>query len=475
MLTSLLLAAALVTREIPVTSRSPEAVQVFLQGREKALNFDTAEAVALFRKAVALDPDFPLALAWLGKLTQGPEGVVMAERAATLQGLSEAEKLSVDVLLAERKGEDEKVRKLKRQLADLAPGDWLAQFQLGVQSMYDHKSQAAILYLTKALKLNPDAAEAYNYLGYVLVQQGQIEDGIAKVKRFVELKPKESNSWDSLGEVLLLAGKLDEAESAFRKSAEIAPDDWMSWMGVAYSRFFRGDWVGGRAACAGAEKFITRAPDKLAVGLVLAWSYLAEGKSGEALKTVDALEKEALAKKDDFAAAWSALERAEMLVELHRPEEAQKQLLLAASRGDSSKVSGEEKNRLRRSALLLEARSGDVAVAGKALARLQGELAAAPSNEDLRGLVHFAEGLVAMARGVPQQAIESFSKCPETLFQCRLDLAAAQAKAGLKAPSDETLRKLSQANIRDSLHRGQDPSYLYISAALKGHGPAAAR
>ncbi len=475
---SLLVAAALVTGEIPVSSRSPEAVQLFLQGREKALNYDTAEAAALFRKAVALDPDFPLALAWLGKLTQGPAGVVMAERAAALddqQGLTEAEKLTVDALLAERKGEDEKLRKLKRELADLAPGDWLPQFQLGVQSFYDHKSQAAILYLTRALRLNPNAAEAYNYLGFVLVQQGQIEDGIAKVKRFVELKPREPNSWDCLGEVLLLGGKLDEAEAAFRKASELAPENWMSWMGVAYARFFRGDWAGGRAACASAGKFITRAPDKLAVGLVLAWSFLAEGKSEEALRTVDALEKDALAQKNDFAAAWSALERAEMLVELHHLEEAQRQLALAASRGESSKVSGEEKNRLRRSALLVEARMGTVAVAEKALASLQGELARAPSNEDLRGAVHFAEGLVALARGMPEQAIESLSKCPDSLFQCRLELAAAQAKAGLKAPSDETLRKLAQANIRDSLHRGADPSYLYISARLKGHGPAAVR
>ena len=474
---ALLMALPIVAGEIPVTSRSPGARQLFLQGREKALNFDTAEAAALFRKALALDPDFPLALAWLGKLTQGPEGVAMAGRAAVLddqQGLTDLEKMTVDVLLAERKGEDEKVRKLRRELADLAPDDWLAQLQLGVQSMYDHKSQAAILYLGRALKLNPKAAEAYNYLGYVLVRQGQIEDGIAKVKRFVELKPQESNSWDSLGEVLLAAGKLDEAEAAFRKASELAPDDWMSWMGVAYARFFRGDWTGGRAACADAGKYITRAPDKLAVGLVQAWSFLAQGKGEAALSVLDGIEKDALAHKNDFGLAWAALERAEMLVELHRFDDANRQLALAAARGGSSKVSGDERNRLRRSALVVQARIGTLAMAKKALAELQGELATAPSNADLRGQVHFGEGLVAMAQGRPEQALESLSKCPDTLFQCRVELADAQSRAGLKALADETLRKLGQANIRDSLHRGADPSYLYLSAALKGHGPAVA-
>lgn len=469
-----ILAAALVQGEVTVTSRSPEAARLFREGREKALNFDTVEAVASFRKALALDPDFPLALAYLGKLTQGAEGIAMAERAAALddqQGLPEAEKLSVDVLLAERKGEDERVRSLKRELADLAPNDWLAQFQLGVQSVYDHKSQAAILYLGKALRLNPDAAEALNYLGYVLVQQGQVEEGLAKVRRFVELKPQESNSWDSLGEVLLAAGRPGEAEPAFLKASQMAPDDWMSWIGVAYSRFFRGDWDGGRAVCRSAEKYITRAQDKLAVDLVLAWSFLAQGQGGDALRVLDAIEKEAVQKKNDFGYAWAALERARMLAELRRFDAAAAQLAAAAARGESGKVSGAEKNRLRRSALVLEARFGTLAVAERALARLEAELAAAPSNTDLRGQVHFAQGLVALARGDSLKAVDRLSRCPDTLFECRIELASAQQKAGARAQAEETLRRLADANVRDSLHRGEDPSYLYVSAALKGHGP----
>ncbi|TMA20167.1 MAG: tetratricopeptide repeat protein [Deltaproteobacteria bacterium] len=159
------------------------------------------------------------------------------ERAVSLAGpLSPAERKSIEAILAERKGEDEKVRLLKREIADLAPNDWLAQLQLGVQSFYDHKSQATILYLNNAIKLNPSAAEAYNYLGYVLAQQGQYDDGIKAVRKFVELKPLEPNSYDSLGEVLLLAGRYDQAESAFARSAEMAPDNWMSWIGVAYAR-----------------------------------------------------------------------------------------------------------------------------------------------------------------------------------------------------------------------------------------------
>ena len=43
---------------VPCIDLMDGKVVQFVQGREKALNFDTAQAAALFRKALALDPDF---------------------------------------------------------------------------------------------------------------------------------------------------------------------------------------------------------------------------------------------------------------------------------------------------------------------------------------------------------------------------------------------------------------------------------
>ena len=470
MIPSLLLFAAALQGEIPVTTKSTEAAAAFRAGREKALNFQNVEAAELFRKALAADPDFPLALAWSGKIAPGPQGLAQVERAVSLAGpLSPAERKSIEAILAERKGEDEKVRLLKREIADLAPNDWLAQLQLGVQSFYDHKSQATILYLNKAIKLNPSAAEAYNYLGYVLAQQGQYDDGIKAVRKFVELKPLEPNSYDSLGEVLLLAGRYDQAESAFARSAEMAPDNWMSWIGVAYARFLRGNFAGGRESAAAARKYVTRAPDKLAIDLTLAWSWLAEGNAEAALKEIDAIE--AQARKTDFDYAWAAFERAEMLHEAGREVEATKQLEQARLRGSKGTLTGAEQNRLRRAGLVLQARIGAASSkprdAEQALAALDGDLKAAPSNADLRGMVHYAKGLVALSHGDPRQAIESFKLCPETDYDCRRDLISAQQQAGQAAAAAETRSRLLRANARDNIHRGADPAYLFVSSRLK--------
>jgi tetratricopeptide (TPR) repeat protein len=476
----LLLAAAGLPGEVPITTGSPEALQFFRAGREKALDFKNPEAAALFKKALEQDPQFPQALAWLGKISPGLEGLEQVERALKLAApLSAPERKTIELILAERKGEDEQARRLKRELADLAPDDWLAQFQLGVQSFYDHKSQAAILYLNKTIQLNPRAAEAYNYLGYVLAQQGQHEEGLQAVKKFVELKPQEPNSYDSLGEVLLIAGRYDQAEEAFARSAQMEKDNWMSWIGVAYARFLRGNWIGGREAAEKSKQRIGRASDRLAVDLTLAWSWLAEGKEGPALQALDAIEKDAQARKNDFGWAWAAFERAEMLEELGHGLEAMKQLEQARARADQGRLSGSEQSRLRRAGLVLQARIGargeSPRDAEQALARLQEELKAAPSNADLRGMVHYAQGLSALAHGDRRAAIASFSRCPETDYRCRLDLVLAQARAGDAGAADESRGKLLRANVRDNIHRGEDPAYLYVSARLKAAGPLAGR
>ena len=99
----------------------------------------------------------------------------------------------------------------------------------------------------------------------------------------------------------------------------------------------------------------------------------------------------------------------------------------------------------------------------------------APSNADLRGAVHYATGLVALARGDAVQAAESFKRCPETDYACRLQLAQAQERSGDPVHAADTRARLLAANVRDNLHHGDDPTYLYVQALLKKQATAAAR
>lgn len=406
-------------------------------------------------------------MAWLGRCEPDEAGLRHLEAAARLaQGLSEAERLTVEALLAEHRGDDERLRSLRRALADLAPRDFLAQLQMGVQSFYDHKSQAAILYLNRAAQLRPDFAEPYIYLGYVLALQGNAEAGVAAARKVVTLQPNAPNAHDSLGEVLLLVGRIDEAEASFRRAASLSGDPWMIWVGVAYCRYFKDDFPGAREALARARQGPLGPGARLAVDLVDAWGLLLEGRPEDALAALDAVDREAAARKDELRRAWASFERGEMLLELGRLEPARAQAHDAEARLAKARLSSSEANHLRRSLLLLRAAIGAAAHAPAevllSVAALERELAAAPSNFDLRADVHFARGLGDLGAGDARSAVTHLSLCPVTMTRCRANLVRAQALAGDAEAADDTLAFLREHLLRDDVHRGEDPAYLWV-------------
>src|SRR5437762_519612 len=71
-------------KEVPVTSKSPEALTAFKDARDLLDNVRTAEAIVGFKKAMELDADFAQAHAYLGSVTPGSEGMKELERGSAL-------------------------------------------------------------------------------------------------------------------------------------------------------------------------------------------------------------------------------------------------------------------------------------------------------------------------------------------------------------------------------------------------------
>src|SRR5256885_1002197 len=146
-----ILAAVPLAGAIPVTSGSAKAARLFEDGRTAVLDLDTARGAKTLREAVAAEPEFPLALAWLGRAVPGTDGLVFVQLAKNFSAkLPDLERMEIEALYAEKKGDEDHARKLKRELADAAPGDWVAQVLAGTQAQSDRKSQAALLYLQRA-------------------------------------------------------------------------------------------------------------------------------------------------------------------------------------------------------------------------------------------------------------------------------------------------------------------------------------
>ena len=80
--------------------------------------------------------------------------------------------------------------------------------------------------LKKTIEINPEHADALNYLGYSYADKGiNLEEAGALIKKALELKPDSGYIMDSLGWVYYKQGKNSEALDLLLKAAQKVNDD----------------------------------------------------------------------------------------------------------------------------------------------------------------------------------------------------------------------------------------------------------
>jgi tetratricopeptide (TPR) repeat protein/MFS family permease len=86
------------------------------------------------------------------------------------------------------------------------------------------KSEKAIEYYRKALRLNPDYAEGYGNIGAALARQRRFEEAILNYQRALEINPDFAEANYGLGNILALKGSSQEAALYFSQALEADPD-----------------------------------------------------------------------------------------------------------------------------------------------------------------------------------------------------------------------------------------------------------
>jgi tetratricopeptide (TPR) repeat protein len=155
-------------------------------------------AIALFERAVQLDPQYAAAWAALGN-------------AYNLKGAF----LSLPEL------QDKAIENLRRALT-LRPTLGNAHAWLGNALMALGKVDEGMESLTIAVSAEPDNAEAHQSLarGYWLAR-GMVPEGIAELRIALALNPDSGYSYLQLSMLEALSGHLDEAEAAARQAVEL--------------------------------------------------------------------------------------------------------------------------------------------------------------------------------------------------------------------------------------------------------------
>jgi Flp pilus assembly protein TadD len=95
---------------------------------------------------------------------------------------------------------------------------------LGVIARLSGRSDLAVDYFRRALRLRPTFPEAHNNLGNALKDQGKFDEAISSYQQALGLKPNYAEAHNNLGNALAAQGKLDEAITSYRHALRLNPN-----------------------------------------------------------------------------------------------------------------------------------------------------------------------------------------------------------------------------------------------------------
>ncbi len=131
--------------------------------------------------------------------------------------------------LIEKKRLDEAKAVLVEALKD-RPDDEDLLYQYGAVLDRDGDRKSAIEIMQKIVVKNPDHADALNYIGYSLVEDGRdMERALSLIKKADKLKPENGYIVDSLAWAYFRLGKLDEAWKHIQRAVTLSKDDPTMW------------------------------------------------------------------------------------------------------------------------------------------------------------------------------------------------------------------------------------------------------
>jgi tetratricopeptide (TPR) repeat protein len=447
---------------IPETTKSAEARDHFHKGEALFYNLRNEEAAAELNQALQLDSGFVLAHAFHAQTQTGERAAKEADDASAAAGsLPDAERLFVQGIGAGLRGDAAEGEKLLRQLTTSAPKDWRSHYALGFQLLNEQKYDQAVPALKKATELNPNAGVALNMLGYASLRQGDNAGAVNAFDQYTKLLPQEPNPQDSLGEALLAAGRFQEAEAAFAKALMLAPQFWNAHEGIAFARFYQGDWAGGTKELEQAKATATDASNKVVIDGEIAAAAAAQGRTADALKVLDSSEKAPGA--DRGTLAFVPVNRAQVLIAGGQPKQAIAALAPALSAGDDKSLPAGIARRVRtqglRARVTAEAMLGDAKAAEATAALLQNEASARTDDPVAQRTAAYANGMVAMAKKDFAGAGAQFDKCSQEDDVCQWQRIAALERAGKKDDAASSRERWMRLYKRD-------PVYLMVRSQL---------
>lgn len=267
------------SRETRQYTQNPEAYRLYLQGQH-FYHILTEEgfrkAIALYRKALLLDPKFALAYAGIAlSYSQLVDlNFVPWDQAADSIRQEAANALAIDKNLAE------------------------AHQAIALIRYYNYEREEAMREMREAIELNPLCADAIHIYAHFLSEDGRHEEGIKLMRQSTELEPLSAHYQYCLAGAYQRARRWDDALREYEKVKEIDSNWYRSEAQVSTIYFYRGNYD---KAIEHMQKFVLHENSRVRLDVLRAKICAVTGKARETRVLLDRLYGVAKAKIPDPA------------------------------------------------------------------------------------------------------------------------------------------------------------------------------
>ncbi|HET9439535.1 MAG TPA: hypothetical protein VFO52_05165, partial [Longimicrobiales bacterium] len=211
-----------------VTTNSPEAYRLYIEGIEARHNLRYADALPPLRKAVALDPSFASAYLELAILSQEVGDIPAAQEYRRqlqqhIDRLTDRERLIFTAREATDSDDRAKAEQILLQVIERYPTERSAYITLSQIYSLRNEHDRALEIQERGIKVMPNDGALRNQYAYGLLHAGKYVEAIREFEKYAELAPNEPNPLDSLGEAYLVTGQPLNAIDRYGKALALDP------------------------------------------------------------------------------------------------------------------------------------------------------------------------------------------------------------------------------------------------------------
>ena len=209
-----------VSQKMTWTTKSDAAKEFAVKGADHYMNAEFERSYNDFSSALALDPDFTVALVFMANLTSGETRKAYAQKAIkSAENKTEGEKLFASTV--DEKATQESRREIWAKLHKMFPdGAMLGNIYVQTRATPEEQLAAAQDFIKKF----PDQPSMYNTIGYYYMLNKK-DNAMAKqnFEKYISMYPDGSNPYDSMGDFYLTTGDTTNSEKYYKLSLEKYP------------------------------------------------------------------------------------------------------------------------------------------------------------------------------------------------------------------------------------------------------------